>query len=289
MSVDVRTCGICKATIEDDASITLCPGCGRLYHDACYRSDADCTTPGCGVSAHVEAPVLPPPDASSEGSGEASTAPAAGGALERRTLTLERTALPNRVKSGEFVPQGMSFETGSGRSSVSWPQIELITLGIIEENVGDQPGSKSGLRSMVRKMFFGENQQEQQRVRKIRDVYLLDVFVRDQQQPYRIDGTTVNYRAFLGRVSYASSQNFQRLIGRIVDESVEARLDSSVIAFLGGQRDKIKRYGGVYDFELESSQNRDRLASLMARRDLTVDMVRYRARVEGDPASEETV
>jgi hypothetical protein len=207
--------------------------------------------------------------------------------LERRAAAIERSSLPNRVKSGEFTPSGMSLETGSGRAAVDWGAVELITLGVIEEAVGDQPHAKSGLRSMVRKMFFGENQQEQQRIRKIRDVYLLDVFVRDQAQPYRFDGTTVNYRAFLGAdISYASAHNFQRLVTRIVHHSAEARLDSSLVAFLAGQRDKIKRHGGVYDFELESAQNRTRRDSLIPRSEVVVDPDRYRTMVDASAFGE---
>ena len=66
------------------------------------------------------------------------------------------------------------------------------------------------------------------RVRKIRDVYLLDIFVREQPQPFRVDGSTVNYRSFLGsQVSHSSSLNFRRFtIGTIaVDRTSVATND----------------------------------------------------------------
>lgn len=265
---DARTCDICACVIERDAPITLCPGCGALYHDGCYGSPADCVREACRQDT-------PPKEGASA---------AAVTDTERRVLSVERASLPNRVKSGVFTSSGLSLETGAGRGLIEWGRVELLALGIIEEAVGNAEAQKSGLRSMVRKMFFGENQSEQQRVRKTRDVFLLDIFVADQSHPYRVDGATVNYRAFLGEVSYASGQNFHRLVTRIVRDSAEARLDASLLAFLHGQREKIRRYGAVYDFEMESAQNRERLHALVPRREVQLDPERSQAE---SPASSE--
>lgn len=185
--------------------------------------------------------------------------------------SLQRQALPSRVKSGELTPQGLSVETASARIAITWDRVEFITLGIIEEPVGDAPLQRSTLRNLVRNAFFGDNQNERQRVRKVRDIMLLDVYVRDQPQPYRFDGTTVNYRSFLGEVTHSSNTNFLRLVGRIVHHSIHSRLDSSVVAFLKGQRDRVKHFGGVYDFELENIQNRERLTTQIPRCDLLID------------------
>lgn len=226
-----------------------------MYHDDCYGSVADCVTETCRATAGDQPPVP-----------EGGSPPA----VERRSISLERTSLPNRVKSGEFTPSGIALETSAGRANVAWESVELLALGIIEEPFGSAESQKSGLRSMVRKLFFGENQGEEQRVRKVRDVFLFDMFVRGQAQPYRFDGATVNYRAFLGDVSYASGQNFSRLVTRIVRDSLEARLDASLLAFLHGQREKIRHYGAIYDFELEAVQNRERLHALVPRREVQI-------------------
>lgn len=256
---DIRTCGICTRDIEQDAPITLCPGCGRLYHDDCYSSPASCVTEGCRPSA-VDGGQLPatPPQPT----------------LDRKAPTHERGSLPTRVKSGEFTADAVVLETSGGRWVIEWNRVELLTLGIIEEPFGNAEAQKSNLRSMVRKLFFGESQSDDRRVRKVRDVFLLDMFVQGQAHPYRFDGATVNYRAFLGDVSYASSQNFARLVMRIVRDSSEARLDASLLAYLYGQREKIRHYGAIYDFELESAQNRERLNGLVPQREVQLDTVR---------------
>lgn len=179
--------------------------------------------------------------------------------VERRAASLTRGALPVRVKSGEFSGQTMSLETAGGRVSLRWDQVQFIALGIIEDSVGDQEAARSGLRSMIRKLFFGESTSNQSRARQVRETYLLDVYAAEQPAAYRFDGTNVNYRSFLGDVSYISSQNFQRLTARIVSDAVECRLDASAAAYMTGHREKVRRFPNVYDFELESAQNRERL------------------------------
>lgn len=264
---DDRICGICARLIEQDAPITLCPGCGRLYHDHCYGSDADCVSETCHAGAGDPLPRC-------DGASQPST--------QRRAVSLERASLPNRVKSGEFTSAGIAIETNAGRATVAWENVELLTLGIIEEPFGSAESQKSGLRSMVRKLFFGENQGEEQRVRKVRDVFLFDMYVRGQAQPYRFDGATVNYRAFLGEVSYASGQNFSRLVTHIARDSCDARLDGSLLAFLHGQREKVRHYGAIYDFELEAAQNRERLHALVPRREVQIEVDRPSHRLENE-------
>lgn len=271
---DDRICHICSRDIEQQAPITICPGCGKLYHDDCYRSAADCITAACRAAAGDQPPLA--------GGASALTA-------ERRAVSLERASLPNRVKSGEFTSSGIALETSAGHANVAWENVEMLALGVIEEPFGSAEAQKSGLRSMVRKLFFGENQGQEQRVRKVRDVFLFDMFVRGQAHPYRFDGATVNYRAFLGDVSYASGQNFSRLVTRIVHGSLEARLDASLLAFLLGQREKVRHYGAIYDFELEAAQNRERLHALVPRREVQLDAERRAVDAPNPTDSEESV
>jgi hypothetical protein len=177
------------------------------------------------------------------------------------------------VKSGEFTAAGISFETQAGGVFVDWARVEMLALGVVEEAFGEAHTQKSGMRAMVRKFFFGESQADQQRLRKIRDVYLLDLFVRAQPQPFRIDAGTVNYRSFLGgHVSHSSSMNFRRLMVKLVPACVEAHLDPSVVAYLNKQRERIRRCGAIYDFELDNAQCRERLSTLPRVRDLLEEL-----------------
>lgn len=269
-----RTCGICSVAIDDAAPITLCSGCGRLYHDDCYGSPRDCRTPDCEARREANARVEGvPAEAAADGEVGGGGGEARVTSAERRKHSLERAFIPNRVKSGEFTEKGISLETQAGGVFVEWPRVEMLALGIVEEAFGDAQTQKSGVRAMVRKFFFGESQADQQRVRKIRDVYLLDIFVREQPQPFRVDGSTVNYRSFLGsQVSHSSSLNFRRFMTRLVQRSADACLDTSTVAFLNKQRERIRRCGAVYDFELDNAMNRERLHTLSKMSDLRAEL-----------------
>lgn len=165
----------------------------------------------------------------------------------------------------------MLLETANGTMEVSWGDVELLCVGVLEEPVGTPRESRSPMRKMVRQVFFGENAREEEKIRKVRDVWMLDVYVAGQGAPYRFDAASVNYRSFFGQVSYISQQNFQRLVACVARDSHEARLNASAVAFLQAHRERIKRYASVQDFELESSQCRERLGSQIPRLEIRIE------------------
>jgi len=159
----------------------------------------------------------------------------------------------------------MSLETGAGRVQVPWHQVQLICLGVIQDLVGDQAAQRSGMRNMIRKLFFGEGDSNRGEKAQFRETVLLDVYVHEQAVPYRFDAGTVNYKSLLGLAGYVSSQNFLRLAARIVNFANEARLDPSIVGLLTNHRERIRRFATVYDFEMESAQNRDRISDMAPR------------------------
>jgi len=256
--------------------MTVCPRCGTLYHDGCWEGPSSCVTPACQEAAReLQAEAAHGPLVRPEHPG-----------TDRRAGLAARGGLPTRVKAGEFTPTSLAMETSTGRVVIPWQQVELITLGVIEEGLGEKT-SRSGVRNMVRKLLFGESSQEQQQKPRIRETWLLDVYTVDNPSAYRFDSGMVNYRSFLGQVSYSSAQNFLRLAARLVSSASDSRLDASVMALLSGQRDRIRRYGAVYDYELESAQQRARLAEQKPRGDFEVPAGLLEPLTEGEPVTEQ--
>ena len=198
------------------------------------------------------------------------SAPVAPGAAQR-TASLARAALPARIKAGRFSPQGMVLETAGGSVEVPWGDVELLCVGVLEESVGSPREARSPMRNMVRQVFFGENRRDEEKIRKVRDVWILDVYVAGQAVPYRFDASSVNYRSFFGEVSYMSHQNFLRLVASVAHECRESRLNGSATALLLRQKERVKHYASIQDFELESSQCRHRLSHQIPRAEIRIE------------------
>jgi hypothetical protein len=269
---NAKICRLCMQDIALEHTTTACPRCNTPYHSNCWEENPNCRYEQCPSLRNGSQPETATP-APAGGDGENYMDWVTGDdgnraaafyqgrqpvPPEQRLERLSRTSLPVRVKSGEFSEGALNLETANGRCEVSWDQVEFICLGVIEDQVGEGPANRSGLRNMVRKLFFGENNNEQVK-RKTRDTYLLDVYVRGQEPPYRFEAINVNYRSFLGRVSYISAKNFLRLVARLASKSRESYLDASTVALLEATRERIRRYASVNDFELESTLHRERL------------------------------
>ncbi|MEW6278286.1 MAG: hypothetical protein AB1758_06670 [Candidatus Eremiobacterota bacterium] len=181
----------------------------------------------------------------------------------RHPIHHRTTPLPLRVKSGTMGDQLLTLETANGPLEVPWGDVELVALGMIEEIPMDVQAPKGALRQMFGKITGKASENEERKLRQVREIYLLDLYTSSFEQPFRIDSATVNYKSFLGHdMSYVSFQNFFRLVTRLARGCTSARFDESVTAFLNRRRDAVKRYPAVYDFELELQQIRSRMDEL---------------------------
>ena len=171
------------------------------------------------------------------------------------------TPIPHRVKSGNVGRKTLHLNIGKGSVDIAWENIELIALGVIQEElVSKEP--KSRIRRFLRKYFFGESERVD-RKRVYREFYLLDIYVKEEEAPYRIDQTTVNYREFLSSVGYVSLENFRILVKSIVSRSSNASLDPSLVAFLTRSKQEMRKYPTIYDFELQCQYYRENINKLI--------------------------
>jgi len=180
----------------------------------------------------------------------------------------EKSSLPLRVRAGAFHDDHFAIETSQEVFEIPWDKVTLLTMGIIEEDVADVDGPRSGMRNFVRKMFFGEDSGQNAVKKQVREVYLLDLYVERMDTPFRIESTSINYRRLLPEAGYVSFQNFLSLAQLIAGRCRMSRFDCSCFDFLGGRRDQVRRYASVYDFDLESHTARAHLKDQRLRGDL---------------------
>ncbi len=158
--------------------------------------------------------------------------------------------VPVRVKSGSIESDGLFIYTANKTEKIAWDDIELIALGIIRERIMDE-APKSEVRIMIRGLFFGESAKGHHKEKPHRETYLLDIYVKDQKFPYRIDHTVVNYKSFLGKCGYSSLENFKMLAVEISKPALKSKMDPNMMIYIKGSREGLTKYKTVYDFELE--------------------------------------
>ena len=159
--------------------------------------------------------------------------------------------LPYRVKGGKLEKEYLVLETPAGPKEIPWSSVKLLTLGIIESQLGMGEEHKSFLRSMIRSVVFGDKINEEPKVKSVQRTMLLDIFVEGEELPFRLDSAYINYRAFLGKVSHISAQNFKKLLALLALNSRECRLDHSLVNFLAPRMKIEKSFASLYDYELE--------------------------------------
>ncbi len=165
------------------------------------------------------------------------------------------TPLPIRVRDGGFTDDALL----AGGEEIPWSSIEFVALAIIDQMVKDSEPKAGPLRQMVKKVMSGGEDKEsaKDRAKQTRQLYLLDVFTSEQDQPYRFESSIIHYKTFLDKVGYVSHHNFFRFcvhFARRLQPSVQT--NTSFISFLAKNRDKVAHFDDYHDFELEFSQQR---------------------------------
>ncbi|MHB2019288.1 MAG: hypothetical protein ACYCW6_20245 [Candidatus Xenobia bacterium] len=235
---DFAVCLGCNDVVLLVEKTSFCEACESIYHERCWRRQSNhCVKADC-KNANPNAHLMPPSE----------SGPRPGAV---------RSSLPSRVQTGRISSDSFHVLTSAGERDVPWSSVQMLGVGIIELDLTvEMP--RSAMRAMLRKLMGDDSQPTPQR-RNIRETYLLDVFIADQDAPLRIDSSSVNYKQILGEASYQSHRNFLKLVTRIAEYSKEARLDASCVALLSNRRSDVKRYQSIYEFEMEVTINRNRL------------------------------
>lgn len=168
--------------------------------------------------------------------------------------------LPFRVKSGQIRDDVLVLETSSEVVEVPWADIRMVALGMILERVEQAAsayestlifGSMEKMMGGVGRMVKGGGGRDDSKITGMREIHLIDLYVAGRQEPFRLDSAHVNYKAFLGQISYVSFQNFFRLVHALASHARSARFNEPLVHFLARRRDRLHRFHAVYDFEVD--------------------------------------
>ncbi|MCQ2736280.1 MAG: hypothetical protein MJ234_03585 [bacterium] len=164
------------------------------------------------------------------------------------------TKVPFRIKSGSIGENSMNVEFSENSAEISFSDIEYICAGIIKDRTMSSAPPKTGVGTMLKNLFSTDKDKEEDQP-IIQTAYLLDIYVKGIPVPYRINGSFVNYKSFLGKVAYASLENFKILIKKISEKSSCAVFNATAGCFLRGKPVK-KFYRSELEFLVESSERR---------------------------------
>ena len=178
--------------------------------------------------------------------------------------------LPPRVKSGLFKEACFTVDTASQTFEIAWDKVTAVFLGFVNERQ-DTESAAYVTEKMVGdmgRMVKGVKSGDDGKIVSFRESQVLDVIVEGFDEPLRFESDNLNYRAFLGRVSYMSFQNFFKFVHTFVSRAKGARFNDNVAKFLTWNRYEIKRCGAFYEHDEEVANCLSNLDSLLKWEDL---------------------
>ncbi|MBI2251973.1 MAG: hypothetical protein HYU63_04385 [Armatimonadetes bacterium] len=177
--------------------------------------------------------------------------------------------LPLKIKRGEIKEDCLILETKEKKMEIPWEEIKLLQLGILEEELPSPQKPNYGIQKIIRKIFFGESEKDYL-IKSHRKIYLLNFFIKDEI--LQLDSSNVDYRSFLKEAEYISLNNFKKLIQGFLKFLKNTYLDPSLLAFLKNNKEDIKSYKNIYDFELEGNYLLKDLSKLILAGDFLKDV-----------------
>jgi len=165
---------------------------------------------------------------------------------------------PQRVSGGSIHEEGLEVDLRDRKVLLSWAMIKKIFLAIVEEPLLSIPPTayvrfKESLNNFIGRFFLSidATKDEKSQAFKTQGKIYLEMFVSEQEQPYRIDTTTLNYRGFLPQIDYVSDKNLRNFLTRLSERLPGAAFDPSFWAYLGNKKEEIVKFGSVYEFQRE--------------------------------------
>ncbi len=166
--------------------------------------------------------------------------------------------IPIRIKSGKITETEMEIITSRETKIVKFEDIDYICLGIIDEKIISSEPPKSGMRNMVRGLFFGKEDSKEKKIQPdSRRTELLDIYVKEQEAPYRIDASAVNYKELLSDISYRSADNFRSLVKSICIKATGSHFNKSLISFITKLKDRQTLFSSTNEFSFTSLKERE--------------------------------
>ncbi|MBQ7502067.1 hypothetical protein IJT93_05045 [bacterium] len=173
--------------------------------------------------------------------------------IPKGTLHHKRvTPLPTRIKSGTIGEDTLQLESAHKLFEIPWAEIEYVALGMIQEKV-EQDATAYKMQKLVESSANRKNGSIDSKTGKLvsyKPTYILDIYCRGRNDCLRFDAAYVSYRSFLGKnICHVSFQNFFRMVHDICSRCTQAYFTKEVAYFLTWNRDKLKFYDSLNDFE----------------------------------------
>lgn len=169
------------------------------------------------------------------------------------------TPLPMRCRAGLINEDHLTLEG----VEIPWNTVRLLAVGQIHHTLGDMEGPKTMMRQMFGKVMGKDAKDDRGKSPRYQEFVFLDVIAKGYESPFRLESANINYRQFLeGEVAFISWHNFYKLVVRIARHATEAHLTESAQAFLNRRREQMKKFGAVYDFEMDTQHCLSRLDTL---------------------------
>lgn len=166
--------------------------------------------------------------------------------------------VPFRIKSGNFFDSYVEVEISDETKKIDYSDIEYICAGVIKDKTLSATPPKTGLGKMLNSLFSKEVSKDEENTPIIKTFYLLDIYVKDQTVPFRINGGFVNYKSFLKKIGYISLENFKMLLKEFAFRAKTSKFNKTAFDFIKKCPVK-KSYISELEFLIESSEERKKL------------------------------
>ncbi len=166
--------------------------------------------------------------------------------------------VPFRIKSGNFCDSYVEVEISDETKQIEYSDIEYICAGIIKDKTLSASPPKTGLGKMLNSLFSKDVSKDEENTPIVKTFYLLDIYVKNQTVPFRINGGFVNYKSFLKKIGYISLENFKMLLKEFAFRAKTSKFNKTAFDFIKKYPVK-KSYISELEFLIESSEERKKL------------------------------
>ena len=166
--------------------------------------------------------------------------------------------VPFRIKSGKFLDSYVEVEISDETRKIIYSDIEYICAGVIKDKTISATPPKTGIGKMLNSLFSKDVSKDDENTPIVKTFYLLDIYVKEQSVPFRINGGFVNYKSFLEKIGYISLENFKMLLKEFSFRAESSKFNRTAFDFL--KKSPIKKfYASELAFLSESSEEREKL------------------------------
>ncbi len=170
--------------------------------------------------------------------------------------------LAKAVKSGYFLKDCMEISLYDTVERLYYERMEYICVGLINSEkhtqFTDSPTftprmtNRSYERIKPSSSYLSSGVSNK---KSYKQHYVLDVYMTNEDAPYRVDSEYVNYRMFLKEIEYNVRQNFLKFLMSLSIKAVKSAFNGSAYSLLRNEG-RVSEFSSIDAFMLECRKNR---------------------------------